>query len=797
MADVLLTWELGGGLGHLVNLRPFATELSRRGHRVGAVLKDTSAAALVFKGAQVKFFAPPSLCTPAVANERPSTFAQILCNNGFNDEETLWSRANAWRKIFIDCRPDLVVFDHSPTALVASQGLAIHRIAVGTGFFTPPNCYPLPALRSVEEIDAEACRHDEDSLLERINRVLARWSVPPLSRLSQLYADLDRNYLATFRELDHYPNRGVSRYIGCWSAEIGRAPAWPPGSGPRIYVYVKPFPAVEELMAVLGALGLPTLVYASGFSEAVLSQFQTKHLRFFSDPLDISQVSKQCDLAILNGNHGTTVEMLLAGKPSLQIPLHLEQAIFAEAVVRLGGAMRVGNRDGGRIAAVLSEMLGDDKYRKAASHFANRHADHNPKRAVVEMIDDVETVLGTSACRPVGKANCRVMQVDPSELIHFKRFDVMAKYIYARHHRLQVRSSWARRLYLTHLHVLNNFKEASPPKCGPDDFLKSFHKTIDNVGENGFRPGISVVPVGQDLAILNGAHRLAACLAFSQPITYRIHNCRSGFDFSSAWFRRRRCHVATGLPSWCADAMAIEYCRLKPSSALVLVGHGPSDQQVIAELDAMGTLVYARNVVLKGRGAMNLSVLLDKANNSPSSGGGLRFKDGVLRVFVWEPDQHLSSNALRSDVVPRISSALGTIVGITECPERTLSLAELLLNPNGRQFLTLGRAIMGTRLKKQLNVLNQEVTESRLDRESLCIVEQRVLAPYRKGDIGRLEVLTRTDAVHIPSKISTARQDAITDSLNLGIDDLIFDPSLHFVFNGWKFASLTRIAANK
>jgi hypothetical protein len=44
MATILLAWELGGGLGHFMNLRPVADGLARRGHRVVAALRDLSSA---------------------------------------------------------------------------------------------------------------------------------------------------------------------------------------------------------------------------------------------------------------------------------------------------------------------------------------------------------------------------------------------------------------------------------------------------------------------------------------------------------------------------------------------------------------------------------------------------------------------------------------------------------------------------------------------------------------------------------------------------------------------------------
>ena len=48
MATILFTWELGGGLGHLVPLTPLVRALSDRGHRVFAALNDLNRADVTF-----------------------------------------------------------------------------------------------------------------------------------------------------------------------------------------------------------------------------------------------------------------------------------------------------------------------------------------------------------------------------------------------------------------------------------------------------------------------------------------------------------------------------------------------------------------------------------------------------------------------------------------------------------------------------------------------------------------------------------------------------------------------------
>jgi hypothetical protein len=50
IATILLAWELGGGLAHVINLLPLAQGFSQRGHRVYAALKDIGKAELSIRG---------------------------------------------------------------------------------------------------------------------------------------------------------------------------------------------------------------------------------------------------------------------------------------------------------------------------------------------------------------------------------------------------------------------------------------------------------------------------------------------------------------------------------------------------------------------------------------------------------------------------------------------------------------------------------------------------------------------------------------------------------------------------
>jgi hypothetical protein len=190
MATILLAWELGGGLGHFMNLRPLAEGLSRRGHRVVAVLRDLSVARQFLVDPAADILQAPFKHARIRDIEPTCTFAQILHNCGFGDADELLTLAEAWRKLYDFLQPDLIIFDHSPTALLASAGYPARRALIGTGFFSPPDTGApgLPNLRTWLTPNQAALDAHEAQVLANINATLARWSMPPLARVAELYS---------------------------------------------------------------------------------------------------------------------------------------------------------------------------------------------------------------------------------------------------------------------------------------------------------------------------------------------------------------------------------------------------------------------------------------------------------------------------------------------------------------------------------------------------------------------------------------------------------------------------------
>src|SRR5207244_8709427 len=82
---ILFVWELGSGLGHLMQILALAEELARRGHRVFVAVRDLMAAAPVFEGKGLHFLpAPHKEGGGPVVFRRTLSFAYLLSNVGWH-----------------------------------------------------------------------------------------------------------------------------------------------------------------------------------------------------------------------------------------------------------------------------------------------------------------------------------------------------------------------------------------------------------------------------------------------------------------------------------------------------------------------------------------------------------------------------------------------------------------------------------------------------------------------------------------------------------------------------------------
>jgi hypothetical protein len=372
MANIVMCWELGGDLGHVARMKPLAEALHARGHRVSFILRECLPAERLLDPARFPWFQAP-FQTEAVPQPLVPTrsFAEVMHNTGFHAAGNATGRLRAWRALYALLDADLLVFDHSPTAMLAARGLNIPRLVLGTGFGIPPAVNPWPSF-SPEDSSPDLAA-TEGRVTAIANAALVSLGDAPLARLADIYS-AEASVFFTFKELDHYAERDAGDYWGATQQDAGVEPRWPEMLGRRVFAYLKPFKTLPQLLTTLRDAGHPTLVYLGKGTEDVAKRFQGGNLTFSDRPVDLRTAIAAAEAVICHSGHGTISAALLAGKPLLLLPLNMEQRMLSTRVMQMGAGLAAPALIPEGMQQKFHRLMAEPAFTAAARGFAERYA---------------------------------------------------------------------------------------------------------------------------------------------------------------------------------------------------------------------------------------------------------------------------------------------------------------------------------------------------------------------------------------------------------------------------------------
>lgn len=389
MSHIHLCWELGGGLGHAGRLKMLAQVLLARGHHVTVSLRDLMQSHALLADLDVPKLQAPVWLHDAVGLPPSGNLAEILFNCGYLEPSALRGMVAGWRDLYTVLRPDLVVGDFAPTALLAARGMGLRCAAIGNGFYTPPAGQPLPAWR-----DAPAGRlaRSEARMLASANAVLAEYGAPPYAHAAQAFLG-DLSLLCTWPELDHVEQRVDAQWFGpSFVTQGGLAPHWPEGEGPKVVAYLKgAHLGLAPALEALAAEGCRVLAYVPEVAAGARPPVISERILYAEAPLALPRALDEADLCICHAGDATLAQALLAGVPLLMLPSHTEQFLSARRVALAGAgyntALLTPESDW---RAVVRSILDDPGYRAAARAFATRHqgyTQHEMNQAMARQLD--------------------------------------------------------------------------------------------------------------------------------------------------------------------------------------------------------------------------------------------------------------------------------------------------------------------------------------------------------------------------------------------------------------------------
>lgn len=399
MADILFGWELGANLGHVGNFLPLARALRDRGHRIHWAVAAAAVGPLL-DGEGFPWRLAPTV--PELPREGPPlSYADILLRFGYADAAGLRRQVEGWRALMQAGGARLVIADFAPTALLAAGSLGLPAMLYSSGFCVPPRVRPAPNLRPWLALPPGRLEALEDAALAGINAVLADLGRPLLDALWRLF-EVEEGGLLGFPELDHYA-RPAARYWGSLpDAGLGAPPAWPDAPGSRLFAYLRRGGAhYEAALAALHELGLPTVAFCPDLPAALEARFAAPHLVFSRAPVDLGAAA---DAAVTYAGFATTARFLLAGKPLLLLPGHLEQYLLARRVAELGAGLCVtAGQPPAAVAAALRRVVADPAHAAAARAFARKYAAFPQATVLANLVRRIEDILAGSPTNAHGQ----------------------------------------------------------------------------------------------------------------------------------------------------------------------------------------------------------------------------------------------------------------------------------------------------------------------------------------------------------------------------------------------------------
>lgn len=387
--NIVICWELGGGLGHLVKGAMLARLLLERDCTVSFAVRDLASAHPLLPEENYCLVQAPYFDGQLRDWAPPADYAELLLHAGWGEAGGLRARVRGWRGLYDALNTDLVIADHAPTAILAARTQGIPTVQWGHGFGMPTR--PWPVFRTWEATPVERLAQVRRHILTSVNTVLNHFGEAGLDAPEQLL-ETAACFLNTWPELDHYPGRGNADYCGpLWPAGIGEPPWQGESNRPRIFAYLRPnLPGLPAVIQALAALDADILIHLADRSGLDLPAALPSHLRFTDRLIDIHAVARNADLVLCSGTD-TLHGMAVRGIPTLALPMNAEQRMGAERLLAIGaGLCLVPSATPDFLAAVadaLDQLLHQPAFRQNASRLQSAYENRDSDAALAAIAD--------------------------------------------------------------------------------------------------------------------------------------------------------------------------------------------------------------------------------------------------------------------------------------------------------------------------------------------------------------------------------------------------------------------------
>lgn len=382
---ILLGWEFGGGLGHVVSLREIAKQ-------VGEAHPCEFLFALQTPQKGIAAGLPSHSVTAAPSFKRTSgggkaqgreTYGEYVSENLMIEEGVFASRLAGWENIIRGFDPHLIIADYAPGLSLLARG-RWPVLAVGNGYTMPPP--EMAAFRPLAKLNRPLYA-TEPEIIDRLNKDLKKIGAQSIERLPQLN-EADGYGLMTIPLFDPYKAQRQQPYLG---AQVpGGMPTPRPAASGGIAYFHEDSQLDDNVLNGLVGSNIDMLAYFGKHLRRVVNKFNGSRVSLADMPFNLHEDLPGKAVAVHNGGLGVATAAILAGIPQVMLYRHEEHWFTANAVVKAGAGAAAQYKDvtSRALSEAIDRVSKSTAMRESAMRLAEEHAgfqNANPARAIAEI----------------------------------------------------------------------------------------------------------------------------------------------------------------------------------------------------------------------------------------------------------------------------------------------------------------------------------------------------------------------------------------------------------------------------
>lgn len=401
------------------------------------------------------------------------------------------------------------------------------------------------------------------------------------------------------------------------------------------------------------------------------------------------------------------------------------------------------------------------------------------------------------------------------KIISLNRFDLIAKFLYIKYYS-NYNIEYYFILYKKHIDVFNKNWEYPGTKTNIKDFITSFNNLIESFKNKGFETNTSVIQIGNNNVLINGAHRLMISfyLNINPKLTIDLNSQGSIYNYD--FFRNRNNYWRRDNKNYntmneeMLDNMALEFIKIKNNIRCIVfypiinIKYDENKKKIFDILKKYGIIGYEKQIELNKNGVCNLIKELYRGESwiggmFPNDSCGGKFD---LCIDKQSNSQYINLILLQFDDLNKCINCKEELRNIFNIKKNSLHIPDTqietfricssLLNENSIYFLNNGTNNLSCNTKKNLiDYYNKLQNNQILDEtEKYCLTSSLVMELFNLRNAKDLDYLNIYNEEKFSNKNISIHNKKWLTYYTLKNIDIIFDPTNHFYLNGFKIVSI-------